>query len=264
MPTLFRHAAAIVLSLTAATVSAVPTSAAEPHAAPHVRLAVREFLPPYVYENAETGIEIDLVRAIFREAGLQVDFVQLPRIRMIQTFDDGRVDGVLTQNVSASTEGCATVPYITHRNVAFTLKERRLPLDTLTDLEKYAVVSFSGATRYLGRDFADAVTTSPRYTESGDQGTHIALLYKQRFDVVVGDEWILRLAQRRHFERTGEYMELDSHAIMPASHYVARFRDQNLCDAFNKAYLTLDTSGALAEIWSGYRASILVMNTTPN
>lgn len=223
-----------------------------------IRVATRHFLPPYVYENAESGIEIDLVKAVFKESNFGIEFVQLPRIRMISSFEDNQLDGILTQNVKASNVGCATKWYIEHQNVALTVGSRQLKVDTLNDLSNFAVISFSGATRYLGKTFSDAVQLSRRYTESGDQGTHISLLYKGRFDVAVGDNWILRLAQKRHLDQTGEYMALDTHKVMPASHYVARFHDQEMCDAFDTALDKIRDNGAYNEIWASYRARIYV------
>lgn len=223
-----------------------------------IRVATRHFLPPYVYENATSGIEIDLIKAVFDESIFDVEFVQLPRIRMISAFEDKQLDGILTQNVTASDVGCATKWYIEHQNVALTVADRHLTVNTLDDLSHFAVISFSGATRYLGAPFANAVQNSRRYTESGDQGTHISLLYKGRFDVAVGDNWILRLAQKRYLDQTGDYMALETHKIMPVSHYVARFHDQQLCDAFDTALDKIRDNGSYNEIWASYRARIYV------
>ena len=237
-----------------------PTAAAQPEkkTIKTLRLAMREFIPPYVYENAASGIEVDLVKAIFRDMPFDVEFVQLPRIRMISSFEDHQLDGILTQNVKASNTGCATDWYIEHQNVGLSVKGRGVQVNSLDDLKNYAVISFSGATRYLGEEFRHAVRGAKRYTETGDQGAHISLLYKGRFDVVVGDNWIMRLAQKRYFDATGQRMELAMHPIMPPSQYVARFHDQSVCDAFNTALQHLHDNGTYAEIWAGYRARIYV------
>ncbi|WP_020399160.1 substrate-binding periplasmic protein [Kordiimonas gwangyangensis] len=237
-----------------------PAASAQPEneSVKTLRLATREFIPPYVYENADSGIEVDLVTAIFRDMPFDVEFVQLPRIRMISSFEDNQLDGILTQNVTASTTGCPTEWYIEHQNVGLSVKGRGVQINSLDDLKNYAVISFSGATRYLGEDFRNAVRGAKRYTESGDQGAHISLLYKGRFDVVVGDNWIMRLAQKRYFDATGERMDLVTHPIMPPSQYVARFHDQSVCDAFNTALKNLHENGTYAEIWAGYRARIYV------
>lgn len=237
---------------------AQPTDAHPDDDQPVLRLALREFLPPYVYEHAETGIEVDLIKAVFKDTPYSIEFVQLPRVRMISSFEDAQLDGILTQNVTASSTGCATNWYIEHQNVGLSVKGRRVELPSLDALKNYAVISFSGATRYLGEDFRNAVRGGKRYTESGDQGTHISLLYKGRFDVVVGDTWILRLAQKRHFDETGQRMELVTHPIMAPSFYVARFHDPEVCKAFNASLSRLRENGTYAEIWAGYRARIYV------
>lgn len=223
-----------------------------------IRIATREYLPPYVEMGATSGIEIDLIKAVFAETPYRAVFVQQPRVRMIAAYDDSRVDGILTQNINASNAGCATDWYISHQNVAKTLASRELEVTDLADLQDYAVLSFSGATRYIGSAFRDAIKGAKRYTESGDQGTHISLLYKGRFDVIVGDRWILSLAQKRYFDQTGDYQDLTTHAILPPTYYVARFHDPKICDAFNGALRSLRNSGKYAEIWAGYQARMIV------
>jgi len=225
-----------------------------------IEIATRENLPPYVVGGAAHGIEIDLVRAIFDYSDYEPVFIQQPRVRMITAFESGQMNGILTQHVLASDIGCSTDWYIAHQNVALTLASRNLTIEGLDDLKGLSVLSFSGATRYLGPEFQEAVTQTKRYTESGDQSKHIQLLYKGRFDTVVGDRWILALAQKSHFTETGEYLELKRHPIMKPSLYVARFHDQKICDAFNLGLRRLRADGTYAEIWNGYRQSLAVMN----
>lgn len=225
-----------------------------------IEIATRVNLPPYVVDGAAHGIEIDLVKAILQGSGYEPVFIQQPRVRMISAFENGHMNGILTQNVLASNVGCATDWYIAHQNVAISLASRGLQIDSLDDVTGLSILSFSGATRYLGPDFQQAVAHTKRYTESGDQGKHIQLLYKGRFDAVIGDRWILALAQKSHFTATGDYRELQYHPIMEPSLYVARFHDQRVCDAFNLGLRRLRADGSYAEIWNGYRKSLAVMN----
>ncbi len=220
-------------------------------------IAVRQHLPPYVGPDASTGIEIDLIKAIFEDSQYKVRFVPQPRVRMIAAFDSNRVDGILTQNINASSKGCATDWYIYHQNVAKTLAERQLPLDSLEDLKNYAVLSFSGATRYIGNAFDQAVKRSRLYVESVNEGNLISLLYNKRFDVAIGDRWVLSLAHRRHIEQTGEYKELTTHVVLPPTYYIARFNDQEVCDTFNMSLDRLRKNGRFEEIWEGYRSLLL-------
>ena len=221
-----------------------------------LKIATRHDLPPYVYEHARYGIEIDLIKKIAKKAGLKVEFVQMPRIRMIQSFDAKQMDGILTQNPKASKVGCATEWYLKHQNFAFTLNGRDMNIEGLDDLKSIRLVSFDGATQYLGSQYRNIVLQNPKYTEAADQSTHIALLYKGRFDAVVGDEWILKLAQRKYYENTGNYKKMQQHEILPASYYIARFHDQAVCDAFNGALKNIREDGTYRQIVSTYYDTI--------
>ncbi len=221
-----------------------------------LQLATRHNLPPYVYDDAEYGIEVDLIKEIAKNAGIKVEFVQMPRVRMIQSFDKQQIDGILTQHPKASQVGCSTNWYLAHQNFAFTLANKDIIINGLDNLSDKRVVSFDGATRYLGAAFKKAVDNNPSYTEAIDQSTHISLLYKERFDAIVGDEWIIKLAQRRHFERTGVYMKMIQHEILPRSLYVARFHDQRICDAFNISLKQLRENGVYHEVVSNYQNRI--------
>ncbi len=232
------------------------STAAEP-----LLLATRHHLPPYVYNEANSGIEVDLIKAIFNDMGRDISFVQMPRIRMIQSFDRGEVQGILTQNVSVSNVGCATEWYLQHQNVGFTLAEENIKLATLEDLGQLSVLSFDGARRYLGSAFSKAVGNNILYKESINQASHIELVYLKRFNVIVGDEWILRLAQRNHFDRTGTYKRMTAHYIMPPSLYSARFHDQTICDAFDASLLKLRQSGNYEQIVSTYHQQIMIAAT---
>lgn len=228
-----------------------PLSAEEP-----ILLATRPTIPPYVYGRAETGIEIDLLNAIFNEMGQKIKYVQLPRVRMVQSFNRGEMQGILTQNISVSNVGCATDWYIKHKNVGFSLQENNIQVNVLDDLKSLSVISFDGATLYLGPPFKDAVSNNSDYTESHNQQSHIELLYKNRFNIVVGDEWILRLAQRRIFDLTGEKHALTVHTIMKPSLYSARFQDKPLCKRFNRALKNIRLSGRYDAIIDGYQSRI--------
>ena len=229
-----------------------------------LRIATRDAIEPYVSEGAKSGIEIDLLNQIFAKMQVEVRYVQLPRIRMVQSFDNKIMDGILTQNVKASNVGCATDWYLKHQNVALSLTERNVKIDTFADIQPLSVISFDGATIYLGKKYKQAVSAAHRYTESVNQSSHIELLYKKRFDIAVGDEWILRLAQRTLFEVKNIHKPLTTHYIMDASLYSARFQDPALCIKFNEALAELRSTGAYANIVVSYHDNILVSDNSAN
>jgi len=223
-----------------------------------IKLATRMHLPPYVYHNAASGIEIDLIKAIFADIGRKIEFVQMPRVRMIETYDRGELEGILTQNANVSNIGCITDWYIEHQNIGFTLASEPFVLTKLSDLKGMSVLSFDGATRYLGKGFSDAVKGNKLYEEATNQESHIELIYKRRFNVVVGDEWILRLAQRNYFTNTGKYQKMVAHKIMPASLYSARFKNPVICEKFNVSLAKIRSSGEYVQIVNSYHQNIMI------
>ena len=223
-----------------------------------VRVATRANLPPYIIEGATSGIEIDVIRAVFQEMGKPVEFVQMDRVAMIKQFENGEIAGTLTQSATATSHGCLTDWYMVHQNVGFSLSNRDIQLNTLSDLSALAVVSFQNAKKFLGEPFSSIVNTNPRYQEIAPQSRHIGMLYAGDVDVIVGDEWIIRYVQRRHFEKTSEYYGLQVHQIMPPTLYSARFQRQAACDDFNNALSTIRKNGLYSDIVDGYHRRILI------
>jgi len=226
-----------------------------------LRVAARPNLPPYIIDGATGGIEVDLVKAVFKEAGKSIAFVQMDRVAMISQFEEEKLDGTLTQSPTATSHGCLTDWYMVHQNVGFSIRKKNIALTQLKDLANFAVVSFDNAKIFLGKSFADSVKNNQRYQEIAPQSRHINLLYDGKVDVIVGDEWIIRDIQRRFFETTGAYQELEVHQIMPPSLYSARFQKQETCDAFNAALSTLRLNGTYDAIVEAYRQKTLIRST---
>src|SRR6185503_5130558 len=67
----------------------------------------------------------------------------------------------------------ATVPY---RDAAFTLKKHHLAIYSVADLRGKSVVSFPGASRFLGSEFGAAIKGNPHYVEMTDERNKLALL----------------------------------------------------------------------------------------
>lgn len=219
---------------------------------PPVTIAIRQDVQPYVTGGGKSGYEIDVVKAIFRETEYAPEFIQLPRVRMIQTFNNEGVNGVLTSNVTLNGKGCLTDWYIKHQNVGVTLAARDIAVNQLADIAELSIITFDGARSFLGPNFTNETKKSPRYIESPDQKIHVSLLYFSYFDVAIGDEWILKMAQIDYKRKSGIYKPLSIHRILPTTLYGARFRRQAVCDAFNNGLATIRANGRYDAINSNH------------
>ncbi len=217
-----------------------------------ISIAIRPNVQPFVAEEGRSGLEIDIVRAVFDRTQYAPNFVQLPRVRMLQTFNADGVDGTLTSNIALEGKGCITDWYIRHQNVGVTLADRMINVRDLNDVSDLSIVTFDGATRYLGPKFAEQAKKSPRYIESSDQAIHVSLLYFGYFDMAIGDEWILKLAQVNKKNKTGSFQPLTIHRILPTTYYGARFHDDAVCTAFNEGLAEIRSDGTYDLIVANY------------
>lgn len=208
-----------------------------------VPIAVRNDVLPYVTDNATAGLEIEIINAVFKDTPYAPQFIQLPRMRMIQMFTSGKIEGVLTQNNTLPGKGCITDWYIKHQNVGMTLSNRNIKLGGLQDISNLSIITFDGARKFIGPQFASEARKSPRYIESSDQNIHVSLLYLGYFDLAVGDEWILKLAQLSQKHKSDNFQPLTIHRILPSTLYAARFHEQKVCEAFNASLIRLRESG---------------------
>lgn len=211
-------------------------------------IAIRPDVEPYVSGDGTAGLEIEIVKAVFDRTNYKPDFVQLPRMRMIQTFNAKSVEGVLTSNAALDGAGCITNWYVQHQNVGITLSERSFEISNLDDVASLSIITFDGATRYLGPDFAMQAKKSPRYIESSDQNMHVSLLYQGYFDAAIGDEWILKLAQVNQKQNNGTFQPLTIHRILPTTYYAARFHNSSVCKAFNEGLGLIRQDGTYEQI----------------
>jgi len=208
-----------------------------------IPIAARNDVLPYVTDGATAGLEIEIINAVFTGTPYRPQFIQLPRMRMIQMFASNNIEGVLTQNNSLQGKGCITDWYIKHQNVGMTLSNRNITLDGLQDISKLSIITFDGAREFIGPNFASEARKSPRYIESSDQNIHVSLLYLGYFDLAIGDEWILKLAQLNQKHKSDNFQPLTTHRILPSTLYAARFHEQKVCEAFNTSLAQLRESG---------------------
>lgn len=208
-----------------------------------ISIAARNDVLPYVTDNATNGLEIEIINTVFADTPYTPQFIQFPRMRMIQMFASKNIEGVLTQNNGLQGKGCITDWYIKHQNVGMTRSNRDIKLDGLQNISNLSIITFDGAREFIGPNFASEARKSPRYIESSDQNIHVSLLYLGYFDLAIGDEWILKLAQLNQKHKSDNFQPLTTHRILPSTLYAARFHEQKVCEAFNASLARLRESG---------------------
>lgn len=129
--------AGAVLSIWMCLGVAIPGAAAET-----IRMRVTEFAPNYFMQDGHwTGLDVELTEAIVHEAGLEIEFLDLPWSRALNYMKSGGVD--IMANLSRTPEREAFMSFIgperiSTRVLVVKAEDVNLPITSLDDLMKVA------------------------------------------------------------------------------------------------------------------------------
>lgn len=226
---------------------------AVPVAAKTLKVAVGSSIPPYVIEAENRGIEFDILKEALASQGYGMKPVYVPLSRTLHLLSYGQVDGIMS-TARKGLPGCYTDSHVTYWNVAITLKDRNLRIDTVADLKDKRVLSFQNAKDYLGDQFAEMAATNPYYREIADQSAQNKQLFRGRVDVVVADRYIFDWFRKDPAMAlvVNVDQEVTYHEIFTPGNFRAVFKDDAVCDAFNQGLKVLKETGRHTEILQTY------------
>jgi len=188
---------------------------------------------PYVIQTDDSGFELDLIRNILKKMGKSTKFIYTTFGHSSKMFKIKEVDAIMTTNKSVFNDQLKLSDvYITYQNVAISLKESNLTINTIKDLANYSIASFQKANKILGPEFADAAKQSPLYFEVANQSQQPTLLLKKRVEALVMDKNIFK-----YFTKDLSNKERNTlftfHQIFPGTDYKVAFKNKKYLHTFN-------------------------------
>lgn len=252
--------ARVLLALLA--LSALPASATQ-----ELRIGFGLHKPPYILEPRResqaagerpglSGFEVEIVEQALAAGGYRIMAEPYPPARSLALLRAGHLDGMATVTEGVGTGGHFSHDYIAYRNVAVTLRQRALRLDSTADLARYSVAAFQNARFILTPEYAAAVAGHKNYTEHAQQITQNRLLYSGRVDVVIGDRLIFLALSRKLSDGIDATQPITFHALFPTTPRKMVFRDAAVRDAFNAGLKRIRANGTYAAIEARYAASL--------
>lgn len=217
-------------------------------AADTLRVGFSSDMPPYVIEASASGIEVDIVRAAGKAAGLAVTPHFFPMGRLTRMLETGEIDAIATTNLNDKTTPHQSAEYVEFRNYAVALASRKLEVKAIADLGKYSVSAFQRADVLLGPEFEAMARANPRYREEADQIVRNRLLFTGRIDLIVGDRRIIEHFNRAIRDKLDTSRPLAWYPLFPPTRYRIGFRDAALRDRFDDGLAAIQKNGAHAEI----------------
>ncbi|MCP4020252.1 MAG: amino acid ABC transporter substrate-binding protein [Desulfobacteraceae bacterium] len=206
-------------------------------------------LPPYIIQEANTGIEHDIVKEALVHKGHTLKLKYVPFARLVADYK--KHDGAITINESSGAKGHYSGQVITYQNYAISLKKKNVSIDSIQDLKDKKVVAFNSATKYLGEEFAKVAKANPKYEEQGKQLLQVKMLYSGRSDAIVSDINIFKY-YRKQVTDMDTSAKIVLHEIFPGTDYKVLFNDASLRDDFNAGLKELKASGRYQAIKDSY------------
>jgi len=220
--------------------------------AKNYKIAVGLALPPYVIQEGNSGMELEVVREALALKGHTVEPVYLPFARVPKSLQDKLVELALTVNESSGLENVFySDSHITYQNVAVTLAKNKISITSTSELSDKSIIAFQGATKYLGADYADMAANNTKYQERAAQDNQILMLFSDRVNTVVMDINIFKYFRELN-KKVDTSLDVTIHEIFAPSYYKVGFLNATLRDEFNESLKELKSSGQYDKIISKY------------
>ncbi|MFD2229857.1 substrate-binding periplasmic protein [Alkalimarinus sediminis] len=218
-------------------------------------------IPPYVFAETGTGIQLDIIREALSIAGHDLKVVYLSNNRGLSFLKTKHVDGVLNAPAGAA-EYYYSDSTIEYQNGVTALKQKALNISSISDLQSLRLVGFQNASNYFGSEFKAMSQANSSYDEVVNQLAQLKLLFGKRCDAVVMDHRIFNYYLNAHSDKKGFDQETIFYDVLPPSPRYVAFHNKALRESFNEGLKALKASGRHQEIIEYYKHIIGEPNTT--
>lgn len=220
--------------------------------AQELKLAVSLTMPPFVFADSDSGIDLEIAKEALALKGYTVKPVYVTYGRTAVDLKSGKVDGALTVSKERGLNGVyLSDQYICYQNVAISLQNKGYRIRSVKDLAGKKITAFQDAAKILGPDFAAVVKTSSSYYEIPDQESQVALLFKGRTDVIVMDLNIFKYYQQTT-KKADTSQAVDIFTLFPPSCFSVGFVSEKVRNDFNEGLKELRASGRYEKIFKKY------------
>ena len=207
--------------------------------------------PPYVFENATAGIDVDIIREAFGHAGMAVEIVHAHLSRIGVLLDAERIDA-MTAYRSRADQCELSEPYGYWHNSIIVRSGLTQEIHSFDDLAGLKVGMFPQAKTFFGLDLVRASANFGSETTVFTTPSALRMLSYDRLDAYVGDSWGLDYLFQQNSEDETVPPYRVAHAFEPTARHLC-FTDNELRADFNDGLALLRASGRLAEITKRYR-----------
>ena len=216
-----------------------------------LRVAISLDIPPFVMDNAASGLEVDIVRQALGDYSLR--FIQLPYEELQTAVLQKRLD--VSVVVQPGDDGVHySADFVNFVNYAISKKADALRIRSVSDLRDHKVLTWENAYLELGSEFeamfSPQSSQRKNYIEVADQKEQVRKFWEGKGTVIVIDQSIFTYFSGKLGHETEE---VSFHAIFPpVTNFRVGFRDVTVRNRFNEGLATMCRNGEYARLLHRY------------
>lgn len=211
-------------------------------------------IPPYVIENEDRGLAVDIVRRALSLKGYTVKFVVAPNKRVEQALRDRLCDGAYNLPRLDFPQVFYSEPVLIYQDVVVTLAKNHFKIQQVSDLQGRTVVAYQNAAKFLGTDFGALAVNNPRYSEVANQRSQIDMLYvENRADAIILERNIFSYYLTRSDVAKMSKAEYALHTIFAPYPIYAGFTSEKVRDDFSAGLKLIQGTGEYDTILQSYK-----------
>lgn len=220
-----------------------------------INVGVSFAIPPYVIQQNNTGLELEILKHALARRGHMTVVHYRPLARTFRELKEGQLDGIINTQPHMLDGVFYSEPVIRFHNCVFTLASRGLSISSMSDLKDKSVVAFQQASRLLGDSFGNSIAKQESYSEIAAQRHQIHLLFKGRTDAIILERSIFGYYRKQEVDAgfKDAQVDVDEHCIFPPLDYRFAFRSEQIRDDFNAGFREISEDGTLDALRLKYR-----------
>lgn len=138
-------------------------------------------------------------------------------------------------------------------NIIVTKKVEDITINSLDDLKGLSIVTWEGASRDLGQEFADAVKNNDNYREIGNQHEQGSIFFQGGSQAIVIDKTIFEWWLKEYKGIFNTDQEFVYHDLFPEiTRFYVGFKSKQQRDLFNKGLSQIKQNSIYQTVYSHY------------
>ena len=223
-------------------------SLAAPKSSDIITVAVSPSLPPYVFSEDDTGLQLQILKSAFKDQGItNLDIVYMSNKRAGQSLEQMKVDIAMNYAGLTTSAIYPSQSLLAYQNVAISLRKNNFKINTVYDLLGKSVVAFQNATEFLPPPFKALTTKLSAYEEVVYQAAQVDHLMKEWVDVVVLEKRVF-LYNLQQYKESHPIKPITVHPIFPEAPRPAYFNSKVLQEIFDMGLAHIIENGQYSKI----------------